>query len=97
MDHGVDRECLTALRARERAHVRGPAPGVASPAPRTGTEAAAASDPELDDYLHTYLANRGVLLTPFHNMALVSPVTTAGDVDKHTQTFNIAIGELLET
>ena len=68
-----------------------------APAPRTGTEAAAASDPELDDYLHTYLANRGILLTPFHNMALMSPVTTAADVDQHTQTFNMAVGELLET
>jgi glutamate-1-semialdehyde 2,1-aminomutase len=67
----------------------------ASPAPRTGTEAAAASDPELDDYLHSYLANRGVLLTPFHNMALMSPVTTDDAVDKHTQTFDMGIGELL--
>ena len=48
----------------------------AAPAPRTGSAAAAAADPELDDYLHTYLANRGVLLTPFHNMALMCPVTT---------------------
>jgi glutamate-1-semialdehyde 2,1-aminomutase len=69
----------------------------ASPAPRTGTEAAAASDPELDDYLHTYLANRGVLLTPFHNMALMSPVTTDDAVDKHTQTFDMGIRELLGT
>ena len=69
----------------------------ASPAPRTGTEAAAASDPELDDYLHTYLANRGVLLTPFHNMALMSPVTTDEAVDKHTQTFDMGIRELLGT
>ena len=67
-----------------------------APAPRTGTEAAAASDPELDDYLHTYLANRGILLTPFHNMALMSPVTTAADVDSHTKTFDRAVGELLD-
>ncbi|HEX4256488.1 MAG TPA: transaminase [Streptosporangiaceae bacterium] len=67
----------------------------AAPAPRTGTEAAAAADPELDDYLHTYLANRGVLLTPFHNMALMSPVTTDDAVDEHTKTFDMGIQELL--
>ena len=48
----------------------------ASPPPRTGSESAAAGDPELDDYLHVYLANRGVLITPFHNMALMCPATT---------------------
>ncbi len=37
--------------------------------------------PELDDYLHLYLANRGILLTPFHNMALMCPATTDADVD----------------
>ncbi|MGW7613965.1 transaminase, partial [Streptomyces sp. NPDC054766] len=43
----------------------------ADPAPRTGTESAAAADTELEDFLHLYLANRGILLTPFHNMALM--------------------------
>ena len=57
------------------------------PAPRTGGESAAANDAELEDYLHTYLANRGVLLTPFHNMALMSPATTAADVDRHSEVF----------
>ncbi|MEX2255857.1 MAG: aspartate aminotransferase family protein [Acidimicrobiia bacterium] len=66
----------------------------ANPAPRTGGESAAAADPELDDFLHTYLANRGVLLTPFHNMALMSPVTTNGDVDRHTELFAAAVEEL---
>lgn len=67
----------------------------AAPAPRTGTEAAAASDPELDDYLHTYLANRGILLTPFHNMALMCPATTDADADAHTAVFAAAADELL--
>jgi glutamate-1-semialdehyde 2,1-aminomutase len=67
----------------------------AAPAPRSGGAAAAAADPELDDYLHTYLANRGVLLTPFHNMALMSPVTTPGDVDLHTEIFGAAVAELV--
>jgi glutamate-1-semialdehyde 2,1-aminomutase len=59
------------------------------------TEEAAAAGAELDDYLHTYLANRGVLLTPFHNMALMSPVTTPGDVDLHTEIFGAAVAELV--
>jgi glutamate-1-semialdehyde 2,1-aminomutase len=65
-----------------------------SPAPRTGSESAAAGDCELEDYLHAYLANRGVLITPFHNMALMSPVTTDEDVDRHTELFEAAVDEL---
>jgi glutamate-1-semialdehyde 2,1-aminomutase len=64
------------------------------PAPRTGGESAAAHDEALEDYLHTYLANRGVLLTPFHNMALMSPATSAADVDRHTEVFTAAVREL---
>jgi glutamate-1-semialdehyde 2,1-aminomutase len=67
----------------------------ASPPPRTGSESAAAADTELDDYLHTYLANRGVLITPFHNMALMCPDTTDADVDRHTEAFRAAVHELL--
>lgn len=67
----------------------------ARPAPRDGTSSARASDGELEDYLHLYLANRGVLLTPFHNMALMSPATTAADVDHHTEVFTTAVAELL--
>jgi glutamate-1-semialdehyde 2,1-aminomutase len=67
----------------------------ASPAPRNGTESAAAADEDLEDYLHVYLVNRGILLTPFHNMALMSPVTTAEDVERHHQVFEAALTELL--
>ena len=67
----------------------------ADPAPRTGTEAAAVHDQELDDYLHTYLANRGILMTPFHNMALMSPATTQEDVDLHTRLFAEAVADLV--
>jgi glutamate-1-semialdehyde 2,1-aminomutase len=66
-----------------------------APAPRTGSESAAAHDGELDDYLHVYLANRGVLLTPFHNMALMCPQTTGADVDRHRDIFEQAVGELV--
>jgi glutamate-1-semialdehyde 2,1-aminomutase len=62
--------------------------------PRTGGEAAAVSDPELDAYVHLYLMNRGVLITPFHNMALMCPATTAEDVDRHAEVFAGAVEEL---
>ncbi|MGZ4707658.1 MAG: aspartate aminotransferase family protein [Acidimicrobiales bacterium] len=65
------------------------------PPPRNGGEAAAAIDHELDALMHLYALNRGVLLTPFHNMALMSPVTTTGDVDRHTPVFADAVDELL--
>ena len=67
----------------------------ADPAPRTGTESAAAADEELEDFLHLYLANRGILLTPFHNMALMCPDTTEQDVDRHTEVFAAALTELV--
>src|SRR5207248_3252876 len=61
---------------------------------RTGAEAAAGGDPELDRFIHLYALNRGILLTPFHNMALMSPATTAEDVDAHTASFAEAAAEL---
>jgi glutamate-1-semialdehyde 2,1-aminomutase len=66
----------------------------ASPAPRTGSEAAAAGDRELEDFLHVYLANRGVMITPFHNMALMCPATTEADVERHTEAFGGALDRL---
>jgi glutamate-1-semialdehyde 2,1-aminomutase len=62
--------------------------------PRSGSEAAAAGDRDLDRLIHLYALNRGILLTPFHNMALMSPATTAADVDAHTVVFNEAAQEL---
>ena len=64
------------------------------PPPRNGGEAAASSDHELDSLLHLYCLNRGVLMTPFHNMALMSPATTQADVDRHTEVFGQAVAEL---
>jgi glutamate-1-semialdehyde 2,1-aminomutase len=55
--------------------------------PRTGSDAAAGADPLLDRLIHLWALNRGILLTPFHNMALMSPATTEGDVDRHTEVF----------
>ena len=51
---------------------------------------------ELDDYLHLYLLNRDILLTPFHNMALMCPATTEADVDRHTEVFGAAVAELVD-
>jgi glutamate-1-semialdehyde 2,1-aminomutase len=62
--------------------------------PRNGGESAAASDFELERFLHLHALNRGVLLTPFHNMALMCPATSEGDVDQHTTAFAEAISEL---
>jgi glutamate-1-semialdehyde 2,1-aminomutase len=66
----------------------------AAKAPRNGGESAAAADFELERFLHLYALNRGVLLTPFHNMALMSPATTAADIDTHTRIFASATQEL---
>ena len=62
---------------------------------RNGTEAAAGQDDELDPFIHLYLLNRGILMTPFHNMALMSPATSAEDVDRHTEVFAQAADELI--
>ncbi len=63
---------------------------------RNGTQAHDNSDPELERYLHLHALNRGVMITPFHNMALMSPVTTAADVDRHTEVFREAVADLVE-
>ena len=62
---------------------------------RNGTEAHAAADPVLERYLHLHALNRGVLLTPFHNMALMGPTTTEQDVDRHTEVFGEAVAMLM--
>jgi glutamate-1-semialdehyde 2,1-aminomutase len=59
--------------------------------PRNGGQAAAAIDHELDRYMHLFSLNRGILMTPFHNMALISPDTTQEDVDYHTKVFREAV------
>jgi glutamate-1-semialdehyde 2,1-aminomutase len=63
--------------------------------PRSGGESHAAADETLDEYLHLYLANRGVLITPFHNMALMCPATTDADVDAHSELFAAAADDLI--
>ncbi len=68
----------------------------ARPYPLNGTEANAAADAELEDYIHVALMNRGIMLTPFHNMALMCPTTTLADVAAHHAAFEEVIRELLD-
>lgn len=68
----------------------------ASTLPANGSEARAAMQPKLEAALHLYLANRGILLAPFHNMMLLSPATQEGQVDRLIHVLNEAVGELLE-
>lgn len=63
-------------------------------APHDGGEAAHADDFELQQYLHLHALNRGILMTPFHNMALMSPATSSQDVDAHTAHFREAVESL---
>jgi len=64
------------------------------PEPKNGAQAHDAMDFELERFMHLYAMNRGILLTPFHNMALMCPQTEAEDVDKHTKVFREAVKEL---
>jgi glutamate-1-semialdehyde 2,1-aminomutase len=59
--------------------------------PRNGGEAAAAVDVDLERYMHLAALNRGILLTPFHNMALLAPTVTEADVDRHTAVFRESV------
>jgi glutamate-1-semialdehyde aminotransferase len=78
---------VTRLGARAEYHF------MANP-PRTGAEQAANADFELERFLHLWAMNRGILMTPFHNMALMSPATTEADVDRHTEVFADAVDAL---
>jgi glutamate-1-semialdehyde 2,1-aminomutase len=62
--------------------------------PTNGQQAHDAMDFELERFMHLYAMNRGILLTPFHNMALMSPQTETEHVDRHTKVFREAVKEL---
>lgn len=79
--------CVTHIGARVEFQFR------ATP-PRTGVEAEAGFDDELEQALHLYLLNRGVMITPFHNMMLICPATTADDVQQLLNCFSRAITTL---
>ena len=65
------------------------------PPPRDGAAAAAAVDSELDAFMHLWAINRCILLTPFHNMALMSPYHGTEDVALHTEVFGAAVEALV--
>ena len=67
-----------------------------SPAPTSGSQSASSSDDDLDEFMHLFMCNRGILMTPFHNMALMCPATSIEDVDDHAQLFEMAIRELVQ-
>lgn len=65
-------------------------------APSNGTEAKAAMQPALEALIHLYLVNRGLLLAPFHNMMLVSPVTTPHQIDRLVAAVDALASEISE-
>lgn len=62
---------------------------------RTAREVEETMDFDLEQLLHLYCLNRGVIITPFHNMMLTSPATTIADVDQHNSIFSDCIHEIL--
>jgi glutamate-1-semialdehyde 2,1-aminomutase len=62
--------------------------------PRTARESLASTSPVLERLLHLYLLNRGVLVTPFHNMMLSSPATTLQQVQALLEGFDEFLHEL---
>jgi glutamate-1-semialdehyde 2,1-aminomutase len=68
--------------------------GFGATPPKNGRESMDIEDPEVDKLIHLYALNRGILLTPFHNMMLISPYITAKDVDLHTNVFRECVEEL---
>lgn len=62
--------------------------------PRNGSQADGVLDGELEHLIHLGLLNRGVLITPFHNMMLVSPVTTDDDVDALLGALDAVLSEI---
>jgi glutamate-1-semialdehyde 2,1-aminomutase len=65
-------------------------------APRSGGEAAAAVHHEMERYLHLHALNRGIIMTPFHNMALFSPATPRSAADQHSEALDAAVAALIE-
>jgi glutamate-1-semialdehyde 2,1-aminomutase len=63
--------------------------------PQNGAQAAATVNDGLESYMHLYALNRGILLTPFHNMALMTPFHTEEDVDLHTSVFTKCLEEIM--
>ncbi len=80
--------CVTQVGARCEFQF-GPVP------PRNGSQAEAMFDPALESLIHLALLNRGVLITPFHNMLLCSPATTQADVQCLLSAFDEVLAQLV--
>jgi len=63
--------------------------------PENGGQAAAATDDELDRYMHLASLNRGILMTPFHNMALIAPSVIEEDIHRHTTVFREIVQNIM--
>jgi glutamate-1-semialdehyde 2,1-aminomutase len=69
---------------------------VCAPGPlRNGSEGTRAHAPELEAAIHLGLLNRGCLITPFHNMMLISPATTPAQLDQLLRAFDDVTGALV--
>jgi glutamate-1-semialdehyde 2,1-aminomutase len=67
------------------------------PAPlKTAVKQQSADDFELQQYLQLHAINRGILMTPFHNMVLMSPASTLADVAHHDAHFREAVASLMD-
>ncbi len=62
--------------------------------PKNAAKARAAQNDTIESAIHLYLLNRGVLLTPFHNMMLICPATTEQDIKKLVDVFKECLKEL---
>ncbi len=62
--------------------------------PKSGSEADGVLDAELEHLIHLGLLNRGVMITPFHNMMLVCPQTTTDDVAQLIGALDEVLGQI---
>jgi glutamate-1-semialdehyde 2,1-aminomutase len=62
--------------------------------PCNGSQAGAMLDADLERIVHLFLLNRGVLITPFHNMMLICPQTTTADVRRLLAAFDDCLAEI---
>ena len=63
--------------------------------PRNGGEAAQMIHRPIDVAVHHYLLNRGVIVTPFHNMMLICPATTGAHVNRLVEGLDRCVTELM--
>ncbi len=68
-----------------------------SSAPRNGSETGGILDGEIEHILHFFLVNRGMLITPFHNMMLVCPHTTSAEVARLVSLLDDCLAQIVQT